>query len=84
MIPGFLILIYFGGTMTTCNEDISSCDKRLNELKKEVQDWQERCLNQINGHEITTPRCKAEKDYFQERMSMQTEMCFYSGNHLLI
>ena len=75
---GFLFLIHFGGTLTTCNENIPHCDKHLTELKRDVMDWQERCLNKT-GHEINSSCCQAEKDYLQERMRKHTEMCFYSG-----
>ena len=78
-IFGLLALIYFGGTLSTCNEDIPLCGERLSELRKDVQDWQERCVIETR-HEIDSPSCKAEKDYFKERMRMHTEMCFYSGN----
>lgn len=77
-VVGFLILICFGGTPATCNTDIPYCEERLNELKKDVLDWQKRCLNET-GYDINSVHCKAEKAYFQERMRMQTEMCFYSG-----
>ena len=77
---GFLFLIYAGGTLTTCNGNIPHCDKRLTELKRDVQDWQERCLNET-GLEINSSCCHAEKDYFQERMREHTEMCFYSGKN---
>ena len=37
-IFGLLAVIYFGGTLSNCNEDIPWCDKRLIELKEDVQD----------------------------------------------
>ena len=83
MIIGFLILACFGGTPVTCNKDIPYCDERLNELKKDVQDWQKRCLNETR-YDINSVHCKTEKEYLQERMRMQTEMCFYSGKKSLI
>ena len=49
------------------------------QLKKDVQDWQKRCFIET-GQEIHSSCCKAEKDYFKERIRMHTEMCFYSGN----
>ena len=76
---GLIILIYFGGKLIVCNEDIPICAQRLEELKKYVKDWEERCLNETR-HEINSPCCKAEKDYFQERMRMHTKMCLYEGN----
>jgi hypothetical protein len=45
VVVGFLILIYFGGSLVICNEDIPFCDKRLKELKNDVKDWRKRCLN---------------------------------------
>ena len=81
IVIGFLFLIHFGGTLTTCNENIPHCDKHLTELKRDVKDWQERCLNET-GHEINSSCCQAEKDYFQQRMRKHTEMCFYSGKLL--
>ena len=77
---GFLILIYFGGTQITCNDDIPYCQDSLHELKKDVQHWQEKCLNETR-HQINSSCCNAEKDFFQERMRMHTEICFYSGNY---
>lgn len=81
VIHGFLVLIYFGGTFTICNENIPSCDEGLKELKNDVERWQRRCLNE-NGYEINSSCCKTEKDYFQERMRKNTEMCFYSGKEI--
>ena len=78
-IFGLLVFIFFRGTLTTGNEDIPWCDKHLSKLRKDVQDWQKRCLTET-GQEIDSSCCKAEKDYFEERMRMHTEMCFYSGN----
>ena len=78
-IFGLLVFIFLGGTLTTGNEDIPWCEKHLNELKTDVQDWQKRRLNET-GQEIDSSFCKAGKDYFKERMRMHTEMCFYSGN----
>ena len=73
-----LVLIYFGGTLTTGNEEISWCEKHLNKLNEDVQYWQSRCL--IETRQVIDSSCKAEKDYFKERMRMHTEICFYSGN----
>ena len=78
---GLIILIYFGGTLIVCNENIPICDQRLKELKKYVKDWEQRCLSETRD-EISSPCCKAEKDYFQERMRMHTKMCFYEGNKI--
>ena len=78
-VIGLLALIYFGGILTTCSEDVSWCDERLSKLKKDVQDWQKRCLNETQ-REIISACCKAEEDYFKKRMHMHTEMCFFSGD----
>lgn len=80
IVIGFLILIYFGGTQITCNKDIPYCHHSLNELKKDVEDWEERCLNETR-HQINSSCCNSERDFFQEKMRMHTEMCFYSGNY---
>ena len=76
---GLIIFIYFGGKLIVCNEDIPICAQRLEELKKYVKDWEQRCLDETR-HEINSPCCKAEKEYFQERMRMHTKMCLYEGN----
>ena len=83
IVIGCLFFIYFGGTRTTCNENIPHCDEHLTELKRDVQDWQERCLINETGHEINSSCCQAEKNYFRERMHEHTEMCFYSGKNNL-
>ena len=78
---GLIILIYFGGTLIICNEDIPICEQRLKELKEYVKDWEQRCLDEAR-YEINSQCCKAEKEYFQERMRMHTKMCFYEGNEM--
>ena len=78
---GLIILIYFGGSLVICNEHIPICDQRLTELKKYVKNWEQRCLSETR-QEINSPCCKAEKDYFQERMRMHTKMCLYEGNKI--
>ena len=83
IIVGFLVLIYFGGRVVICNEDIPFCDNRLKELKNDVKDWRKRCLNDA-GRVLNSPCCAAENEYNQNRMSMQTKLCFYKGNDLFI
>ena len=78
VVLGFLILIYFGGSLVICNEDIPFCDKRLEELKNDVKDWRKRCLNGT----VQVPNsscCAAENERNQQRMEMQTKLCFYKG-----
>ena len=78
VVLGFLILIYFGGSLVICNEDIPFCDKRLEELKNDVKDWRKRCLNGA----VQVPYsscCAAENERNQQRMEMQTKLCFYKG-----
>ncbi|CAB3995853.1 Hypothetical predicted protein [Paramuricea clavata] len=77
---GLIILIYFGGKLIVCNKNIPICDQLLKEHKKYVKDWEQRCLSE-SRHEINSPCCKAEKDYFQERMRMHTKMCLYEGSY---
>ncbi|XP_028416145.1 pro-epidermal growth factor-like [Dendronephthya gigantea] len=81
------ILMYFGGTLINCNEDIPICDKQLKQLKEEVKNWERRCVNESLGNldevknkrrrENNSPGCTAEKEYFQARMRMHSQMCFY-------
>jgi hypothetical protein len=78
VVLGFLILIYFGGSLVICNEDIPFCDKRLKELKNDVKDWRKRCLNGT-GHVRNSSCCAAENERNQQRMEMQTKLCFYKG-----
>ncbi|CAB4032013.1 Hypothetical predicted protein, partial [Paramuricea clavata] len=78
VIVGFLVLIYFGGSLVICNEDIPFCDKRLEELENDVKDWRKRCLNGT-GHMYNSSCCAAENERNQQRMEMQTKLCFYKG-----
>jgi hypothetical protein len=83
VIVGFLILIYFGGNLVICNEDIPFCDKRLEELKNDVKLWRKRCLNgTVNVPNSTC--CATEKEQNQQRMSMQTKLCFYEGKYSIL
>ena len=80
---GFAILVYFGGTVIFCNKHIPFCDKLWKQLGVNAKDWRGRCV--LNDRqEIDSPRCRAEKDYFQERKRMHKVMCFYEGNIILI
>ncbi|CAB4009465.1 Hypothetical predicted protein, partial [Paramuricea clavata] len=78
VVVGFLIMIYFGGSLVTCNEDIPFCDKRLEELKIDVKYWQKRCWNGT-VHVPNSSCCAAENERNQQRMEMQTKLCFYKG-----
>ena len=82
-IVGFLILIYFGITLVTCNEDIQFCDKRLTAFQDDVKHWQGRCLDN-EGKVLETPCCQKEKGYNQMRMKVQTKLCFYKGNDCIL
>ena len=77
---GFLILIYFGGILAFCNEGIPFCDKRLKELKTDVKTWRNRCLNET-VHVPNSSCCAAENEQTQQRMSIQTKLCFYKGRY---
>ncbi|XP_028410800.1 pro-epidermal growth factor-like [Dendronephthya gigantea] len=46
MLFALTILIYFGGNLINCNEDIPICDKQLKQLKEDVKDWEKRCVKQ--------------------------------------
>jgi hypothetical protein len=78
VVLGFLILIYFGGSLVICNEDIPFCDMRLEELKNDVKAWRKRCLNGTD-HVHNSSCCTAENERNQQRMEMQTKLCFYKG-----
>ena len=75
---GLLILIYFGASLVNCNEDILFCDEDLKKLKADVETWSKTCWNNTDQGN-SAPRCRAEKEYNQDRMRMHTEMCFYPG-----
>ncbi|XP_028418865.1 low-density lipoprotein receptor-related protein 4-like [Dendronephthya gigantea] len=46
MLFALKILIYFGGNLINCNEDIPICDKQLKKLKEDVKNWEKRCVNE--------------------------------------
>ncbi|XP_028415476.1 low-density lipoprotein receptor-related protein 4-like [Dendronephthya gigantea] len=46
MLFALTILIYFGGNLINCNEDIPICDEQLEQLKEDVKDWEKRCVNE--------------------------------------
>ncbi|XP_028416108.1 low-density lipoprotein receptor-related protein 4-like [Dendronephthya gigantea] len=45
MLFALTILIYFGGNLINCDEDIPICDEQLKQLKEDVNDWEKRCVN---------------------------------------
>ncbi|XP_028406482.1 low-density lipoprotein receptor-related protein 1B-like [Dendronephthya gigantea] len=73
-----IFLMYIGGVLVNCNDDIPFCRKHLKKLKEEIRDWRERCLNE-SRHEIISSSCGAEKEYYKERMRTHSKMCFYAG-----
>ena len=86
LILGLFILIYFGAKQIVCdddtpplNENIAFCNESLKELKDDVKDWQERCLNEAL-YDRDTPCCNAEKKYDKERRRIHGKLCFYKGN----
>ena len=83
IIVGLLILICFGTSLVTCNENIPFCKEQLQRLKQDVEVWNERCWNNTDQGN-STPCCQAEKEYNQERMKMHVEMCFHSGQRFIM
>ena len=73
-----LILIYFGGSLVICEEEIPVCKDHLKELKNDEKDWGKRCLKK--EQKLNSSCCEAEKEYLRERMCMHSKMCFYKGN----
>jgi hypothetical protein len=51
----------------------------LRELKNDVKDWQDRCVDK-NLYDRHTPCCNAEKKYNQKRRKIHGKLCFYKGN----
>ena len=84
IILGIFILICFGASLVICDEDILVCRESLKALKDDLQDWQERCLDNTleYSRDIDTPCCNAEKGYLQSRRKMQRKLCFYQGDHV--
>ena len=81
MVP-IVMLIHLGSQLAFANEDIPLCHKQLEELKKDVNDWNKRCIvNKVQ--ELNTTECNAEKKYNQARMKKHTSQCFYDGNYSL-
>ena len=79
IIVGVVMLIYFGSQLAFGNEDISFCDKQLNQLNNDVNHWRERCMVD-KSQEVNTTQCKEEKKYNQARMRKHSKQCFYEGN----
>ncbi|XP_028412347.1 pro-epidermal growth factor-like [Dendronephthya gigantea] len=54
MLFALTILIYFGGNLINCNEDIPICDEQLKQLKEDVENWEKSCVKQRlrNLHEF--------------------------------
>ena len=77
LLRSLFILLYFHARLVLSNKDIPVCHKLWNELGNEMQDWRERCLDR--DEEISSPSCRAEKDYFKERRRRHKKMCFYEG-----
>jgi hypothetical protein len=79
IIVGIHILIYFVTSLVVCNNDIPFCRKWLKEPKENEKDWIKRCLN-VEGQNLTTPCCEAEKEYNKKRMCTYKKICFDKGN----
>ena len=73
----FIILSCFGGSVVVGNKDIPFCHNLWNNLGNDLADWRERCLD--GDQEINSSRCRAEKEYFEERRRSHGKMCFYEG-----
>ena len=78
-IFGIVILMYFGSHVAFANRYISSCNKQLKQLKEDVKNWNERCIDD-DYLERNTTRCKEEGRYNQARIRKHTSQCFYEGN----
>ena len=82
IMVAIVMLMHFGSQLGFANEDIPFCHKQLEELKKDVNDWNKRCMVN-NTQELNTPECNDEKKYNQARMKKHTGRCFYDGNYNL-
>ena len=78
LLCSLLILLYFHARLVLSNKDIPVCHKLWIKLGNQMYDWRERCLDK--NEEISSPSCRAEKDYFEERRRSHKEMCFYEGD----
>ena len=72
-----LILLCFDANLIDGNKDISSCQKRLNDLGIDLADWRERCFD--GNEENNATCCKKEKEYLELRRRSHQQMCFYEG-----
>ena len=79
IVIAMMTLTYLGTHLAFGNKDISFCKERLGELKKDVKNWKERCLNK-KGNELVTSQCHEEEQYNQKRMKIYKKTCFYDGN----
>ena len=82
IVVAIVMLMHFGSQLAFANEDIKFCNKQLQELKRDVHDWNKRCMVN-NIQELNTPECNEEKKYNQARMKKHTRQCFYDGNYNL-
>ena len=82
IVVAIVMLMHFGSQLAFANEDIKFCNKQLQELKRDVHDWNKRCMVK-KTQELNTPECNEEKKYNQARMKKHTSQCFYDGNYNL-
>ena len=73
------ILLYYGVNVVVSDKNIPLCRKFWNQLGNEFTDWRKRCYD--GKAKITSPCCKAEKEYLEERRLAHRQMCFFEGKH---
>ena len=78
LLRSLFILFYFHARLVLSNKDIPFCHKLWIALGNQMYDWRERCLEK--DEEISSPSCRAEKYYFEERRRNHKNMCFYEGD----